>query len=205
MQTNKEFLDALDIRPDDGFLAVTIRRAAALQLGKSVIELETGTVDEPDFILPWDGKQFGYFLEKELDITIPFAEKSFTVLLISIQENHADWFRGPAIKMAMGEWTKIAVEQFLGPIRDEIHCPENWTPFEPEDLRSTAPTTWSDRLPWKPGPDSKTVKQVLLREDGSIGGLKLYPSYGDGGYRAYVPSGCGPSRIVPDRRSTLAE
>ena len=48
-QTNKEFVDALDIRPEDTFLAVAVRRAAARQLGKEVVDLETKIVGEPKF------------------------------------------------------------------------------------------------------------------------------------------------------------
>jgi hypothetical protein len=130
MQTNKEFLDAIGIRPEDDFLAIAVRRAAAWQLGKSVVDLELTTVGEPDFVLPWDGKQFGYLLEKELSITIPFGDAKFQKTSLSIPH---DWFRGPAIKMPMDQWTKIAIEQFLQPVREKIVRPEHWTPLEPEE------------------------------------------------------------------------
>ncbi len=131
-QTNKEFVDALDIRPEDGFLAVAVRRAAAWQLGKEIVDLETETVGEPDFYLPWDGKQFGFLLEKELDIVIPFREARFSDSLILIQQEYSDWFRGPAIKMPMKQWTEIAVQKFFRPVREKISCPSDWTFFEPE-------------------------------------------------------------------------
>jgi hypothetical protein len=131
MQTNKEFIDALDIQPEDGFLAVAVRRAAAWQLGKEVVNIDTETVDEPDFCLPWDGKEFAFALEKELGITIPISETNFSNELISIEQDYPDWFRGPAIKMPMKQWTEIAVKRFLRPVREKITCPKDWTPFEP--------------------------------------------------------------------------
>ena len=131
-QTNKEFVDTLDIRPEDGFLAVAVRRAAAWQLGKDVVDLEMETVGEPDFYLPWDGKQFGFRLETELGIVVPFGESDFENNLSQFFHECPDWFRGPAIKMPMKFWTELAVKRFLGPIRDKITCPEDWTFFETE-------------------------------------------------------------------------
>jgi hypothetical protein len=144
MQTNKEFLDAVGVKPEDDFWAIEVRLAAARQLGKSVVDLESHTVGEPDFFLPWDGKEFGYFLEKELPaVSIPFDDADFQKILLSISE---DWFRCPAIKMRMDKWTKIAVEQFLQPVREKIVRPEHWTPLEPEGAKwNEKPVTfWSN-------------------------------------------------------------
>ncbi|MDR0609381.1 MAG: hypothetical protein LBG58_04680 [Planctomycetaceae bacterium] len=112
MQTNKEFIDALDLQPEDGFLAVAVRWAAARQLGKEIVNLDTETVGEPDFSLNWDAKEFAFILEEELGIIIPIHETNFSNDLVSIMQDYPDWFRGPAIKMPMKQWTEIAVKRF---------------------------------------------------------------------------------------------
>lgn len=134
----------LEIKPEDGFLAVAVRRAAAWQLGKPIVELETTTVGEPDFIVPWDKLAFLMRIETELGKPL-----SLNKTLLPSEHNKTippNWFHGPAVKMPMSEWTKIAVEHFLAPIRDEIVCPKYWTPLEPETKKEKVsfPANFSD-------------------------------------------------------------
>lgn len=141
MQTNKEFFDALNLPPEDDFLAIAVRRIAAKQLAIPVVELETQTNHLPDFSFPWDIAGFAFALEKELGIQIP--NENFRTNLETVPQK---WFRGPAIEMPMDSWTKITVQQLLAPIRNGISCPENWSPFEPEKLIPSKSTTWTDWL-----------------------------------------------------------